>query len=196
MKNYSDLTLKAKSKFFGTMQTIYIGSPIDQAVGMFECFKELADAVLAGDNKVTIFNPLTAYVNAHKAESSHQLFYVKKINEYVISQSDAAAFAWRNQPTFGVPLEIDYFARAGKPFFICNLSGKGLGLYVKALVAENYGFISESLEEMSVQIKAFNELMDNGDLLDHAENLVYIKAAVARKVKQLTNGFETEEVSK
>ena len=99
-KSYGDLTNCASAHYCGPIDTLYIGSAIDQSVGFMECFQELGDAVLKGDDSIVIFNPLSAYINAKNAKTPIQLQFVKYMNETAISKSQAAAFAWRNQPSF------------------------------------------------------------------------------------------------
>ena len=180
-KSYGDLTNCAAAHYCGPIDTLYIGSAIDQSVGFMECFEELGEAVLKADEKIVIFNPLTAYINAKNAKTPEQLLFVKYLNETAISKSQAAAFAWRNQPSFGVPVEIDYFARAKKPFFVCNMSGKNLGLYLRSAVEESLGFVSTDLDTMSIQVKAYNTLANNGALADKA--IHQVKAEVEKIVK-------------
>lgn len=192
MNTYNELTGFSSAHYVGPLETVYIGSAIDQAVGAVESFQELSDAVIKGIRDVTIFNPLTAYNNAQRAKTVSQLLFVKNMNEAAISKSQGAAFAWRNQPSFGVPIEIDYFARSKKPFFIVNLSGKGLGLYLKSAIEESFGFECETLDELSLYVEAYNELALDGKLCEGP--LYKIKADVTRLFKQKSDGFKTKEV--
>lgn len=184
--SYFELTKSHPQAISTTIETLYIGSPIDQAVGAVESLEQLADAVLKGDDGITIFNPLTAYNNAMNAESITQLNFVRHINEFVIGKAQAAAFAWRAQPSFGVPIEIDYFARSGKPFFVCNLSDKKLGLYLRSAIAERFGFVAESLDELSELIESFNQLSRAGAFTNLG------LTAVKQKVIDHANGMRSE----
>lgn len=135
---------------------MYIGGAIDQAVGAVESFQQISDAILKAGN-ITLFNPLTAYVNAQNAESSAQLNYVRSVNEWAVKTAPAAAFVWRAQPSFGVPLEIDQFGKSGKPMFIVNLSGKKLGLYARTNIMDNpNAFVMESLDQLPIAINAYS----------------------------------------
>lgn len=189
MKTYNEITSFSASHFVGPLETIYVGSAIDQAKGAVESFQELSDAVVKGARDITVFNPLTAYNNAQKAKTVNQLLFVKNMNEAAISKAQGAAFAWRNQPSFGVPVEIDYFARARKPFFVVNLSGKNLGLYLRSAIEESLGFQCETLDDLTTYVEAYNELAVEGKLCEIP--LHQIKSEVNRVVKQKTDGFRT-----
>lgn len=192
MKNYHDITNTVSTvNSIGPLETFYIGSAIDQAVGAVECFTELSDAVIKGAGDITIFNPLTAYNNAQKAKSPEQLLFVKRMNETAISKSQGAAFAWRNQPSFGVPVEIDYFSRAMKPFFIVNMSGKNLGLYLRSAIEESLGFQCETLEKLTQYVKAYNDLAQKGAF--SGMQVYQIKSAVEKEVSEMTEGDNSEQ---
>lgn len=128
---------------------VYIGSAIDTALGPpEEQYKDLVDVVLSAfpGQSVVIFNPLTAYSNAHAASKLEDIEFVCKLNEKAVELADMAVFSWTKSPSFGVPLEIQEFARAKKPFVVWMREGSKSGLYLKRAV-EWSGVFTSSKEE-------------------------------------------------
>ena len=137
-------------QYKGVHMQVYIGSAIDTSFGSpEEQFKELSDLVIntLGDS-VVLYNPLTAFGNAHRAVDVADLEFVVAINTAAINRCQAGVFIWTDSPSYGVPVEIENFSQSMKPFVVWNRASKSPGLYLRyATKRFGLGRITSSREE-------------------------------------------------
>lgn len=142
---------------------IYIGSAIDTSLGSpEEQFKELSNLVATtlGDS-VVIYNPLTAFGNAHKITEQEDLEFVVKMNTSAVERCQAGVFVWTDSPSYGVPLEIENFSSSMKPFIVWNKGSKKPGLYLRyAMGKYGLGRVTSSEEETAEALKTLIGLVD------------------------------------
>ena len=140
------------------MITVYVGAAIDSSRGSpAQQFEELCNAVLEGlGQNGVIYNPLTAFVNAHKTRTENTNAYVVKVNMEALLAADLAVFSWTDTPSFGVPLEIDQRCRAAKPFVIWDRSSKGPGIYME-YAASIHGRIVRTRADLVRVVEEFNQ---------------------------------------
>lgn len=142
---------------------IYIGSAIDMSLGSPEQqFNELANMVIeALGSSVIVYNPLTAFANAHKITEHSDLEFVIHMNNEAITNCDAGVFAWTDSPSFGVPIEIEKFSLDKKPFIVWLRGTKSPGLYLRNAVHRNgLGRFTATGEETSDAVKSLVGLVD------------------------------------
>jgi hypothetical protein len=119
---------------------IYLACPIDTSrpeISPQEQYKELADLVLEGfkDRSVVLFNPLTAFVNAHRTTDTKDWGFIIETNMQSLKNADLVVAIWNGSPSYGVPIELNECVKSLKPFVVWNRSGKALGLYLKYGIA-------------------------------------------------------------
>lgn len=130
----------------------YIGCPIDTAkTDPHAELQEAAGIITKCLPTAIIFNPLTAFINAHNMED-HDALFIRRVNEFAIREVDHALFIWNGCPSFGLPLEMELCTEEGIPFILWNKTDRRLGLYMRQVMhANEEGAVvvlsQESLEE-------------------------------------------------
>lgn len=147
---------------------VYLGCPIDTSrpdCSPQDQYKELADLVLEGfkDRSVVLYNPLTAFVNAHKTTDIKDWGFIIEMNMQALKGSDLAVVIWNGSPSYGVPVELEECVRNLKSFVVWNRSGKALGLYLKYRIAV-CGHEVTSAEDLvsylqNVEFKSFKSIL-------------------------------------
>lgn len=133
---------------------VYVGCPIDQCgQNPLESMSRLIDlvngaaAVLSSPaSPPIIYNPLSAWSNAHLAEDAEDLDFVYGVNQKALLDADLGVFLWNGSPSFGIPVEI----AAAKRALVVNTSGKMPGLYLKRAVLSKGAIVSFSWDAPDV----------------------------------------------
>jgi hypothetical protein len=124
------------------MISVYLGAPIDSADAPHDNFKILSKHVAEVFSHAIMYNPLSAFVQAHSKVDSLCEF-VSEVNTRALLSADLGLFMLTDTPSFGVPVEIHQRAERGLSTIIWDRSTKGPGIYVKStlsMVRSNGGY--------------------------------------------------------
>lgn len=133
---------------------VYLGAAIDTSLGSpAEQFSELSNAVIkaAGETSVILFNPFTAFINAHAITDEKDMKFLIKTNNSALDNAGLAVFSWTTSPSMGVPLEIQRRKKRRTPMVIWNRTPKKLGIYLRQGLGEEQ-IIVDSAEELDASL--------------------------------------------
>src|SRR6185369_7411549 len=125
---------------------IYIGAPIDTALGdvsaPFQKIISILDATLA---RYVVFNPLTTYNNATKANLVSGSYLVD-VNMYALERAELAVFLVNDSPSVGLPIEIYKSKKDNKKFIVLYDASRDPGVYLKNLTDGENGVLIDLRE--------------------------------------------------
>jgi hypothetical protein len=147
---------------------VYLGAAIDTSLGSpADQFNELGNLVIkaAGEERsVIIFNPLTAFMNAHAITHEQDMQFLINTNNAALDAADLAVFSWTNSPSMGVPLEISRRKDKKTHMIVWNRTPKKLGIYLRQGLATNQ-LIVDSVEELADALANFFRMPSCGPRL-------------------------------